>query len=62
MIPAGDSAGRLPSATGTMARLACAQAKVAGVALEPLLKKAGLTLHQIEDPHARLKVRNQIIF
>jgi AraC-like DNA-binding protein len=60
--PAADRAGRLPTASGTMARLACAQTKMAGVALQPLLKSAGLTLHQIEEPHARLPVRNQIIF
>jgi AraC-like DNA-binding protein len=54
--------GPLPSATGGIARLAYAQAKEAGIELEPLLKKAGLTLHQIEDPSIRLRVRNQISF
>ena len=54
--------GALPSATGGIARLAYVQAKEAGIALEPLLKKAGLTLHQIEEPSIRLKVRNQISF
>jgi AraC-like DNA-binding protein len=52
----------LPSATGGIARLAYAQARAAGVALEPLLKKAGLTHHQIEDRRVRLKVRDQIRF
>jgi len=53
---------RLPSATGGIARLAYARAKDAGTALEPLLKKAGLTRGQIEDPHAFIKVRDQIEF
>ena len=52
----------LPSAAGNAARLAYAQARAAGVALEPLLKKAGLTVHQIEDDRVRLKVRDQIRF
>ncbi len=53
---------RLPSTTGTIARLAYFKAKAAGVALDPLLGKAGLTRRQIEDPHVRLKVRDQIKF
>src|SRR5258707_7445293 len=51
-----------PSATGSIARLAYEKAKGAGVSPELLLKKAGLTLHQIEDPGVRLRVRNQISF
>jgi AraC-like DNA-binding protein len=54
--------GALPSATGGIARLAYAQAKEAGIELEPLLKKAGLTLYQIEDPSIRIRVRNQVSF
>lgn len=57
-----DNKHAIPSATGTIARLAYARAKAAGVALEPLLKGANLTFSQIEDPHARLKVRDQIEF
>jgi AraC-like DNA-binding protein len=53
---------RLPSSTGAMTRLACAHAKASGIAIEPLLKKAGLTLREIENPQARLKVRDQIEF
>jgi AraC-like DNA-binding protein len=45
-----------------MTRLAYARSKEAGVDVVSLLKKAGLTLHQIEDPGARLKVRDQINF
>jgi AraC-like DNA-binding protein len=52
----------IPSATGTIARLAYARAKAAGVALEPLVKGANLTFSQIEDPRARIKVRDQIQF
>lgn len=52
----------LPSATGTVARLAYARAKAAGVALEPLLEEAHLTVSQIENPDARLRVRDQIQF
>ena len=54
--------GTLPSAAGVMTRLAYAHAKKAGIELEPLLKKAALTRHQIEDPAARLRVRDQISF
>jgi AraC-like DNA-binding protein len=51
-----------PTARGAITRLAYARAKEAGVELGPILKKAGLTLHQIEDPGARLRVRDQIRF
>jgi AraC-like DNA-binding protein len=54
--------GSLPSATGSITRLAYARAKEAGVDLKLLLDKAGLTLHQIEDPSVRLRVRDQISF
>jgi AraC-like DNA-binding protein len=60
--PDAKHVGALPSATGGIARLAYAQAKEAGVGLEPLLKKAGLTLSQIEQPGIRLRVRDQISF
>jgi AraC-like DNA-binding protein len=52
----------LPTASGTITRLAYAHAKEAGVELEPVLKKAHLTLHEIENPDARLRVRDQIRF
>jgi AraC-like DNA-binding protein len=50
----------VPSATGGIARLACARAREAGIELEPLLKKAGLTVQEIDNAGARLGVRNQI--
>ena len=54
--------GELPSTTGGITRLAYAQAKEVGLDLNLLLKKAGLTIHQIEDSSVRLKVRDQISF
>jgi len=52
----------LPNATGTITRQAYAGLKEGGIAQELLLKKAGLTLHQIEDPAAHFKARDQISF
>jgi AraC-like DNA-binding protein len=67
VMPARRDAGHkqfatLPSATGGIARLAYARAKKAGVLLQPLLSAAGLTVPQIEDRHARLRVKAQIKF
>ncbi len=59
----GDAhAGAHPAASGALTRLAYAHAKAAGVDVVPILKKAHMTLLQIEDPGARLKVRDQINF
>ena len=52
----------LPSAGGLGTRLAYARAKAAGVALDPILNKAGLTRQQVEDPASRIKVHDQIRF
>jgi AraC-like DNA-binding protein len=52
----------LPTASGGITRLAYAHAKHAGVELEPLLKKAHLTLAEIQNPDARVRVRDQIRF
>ena len=54
--------GSIPTAMGTIARLAYARAREAGLELEPLLKKADLTHQQIEDRSARLIVRREIQF
>jgi AraC-like DNA-binding protein len=54
--------GALPSATGGIARLAYARAKAAGIDTDPLLRKAGITQRQIEDPGLRLKVLDQVRF
>jgi AraC-like DNA-binding protein len=51
-----------PTSTGGIARLAYAKLLLAGAPVEPLLRKAGLTLEQIRDPTQRLKVRDQIRF
>ena len=55
-------ADRLPSTIGGMTKLAYARAKAAGIALEPLLRTADLTSHQIEDPQTVIRVRDQIKF
>src|SRR5262249_9651641 len=53
---------RLPSAHGQMSRLACERARSAGIALEPLIREAGLTRQQLDDPPATMTVRSQIRF
>jgi AraC-like DNA-binding protein len=60
--PSAKRPGPLPNASGTMTRLAYARSEEAGVDVVSLLKKASLTLHQIENPGVRLKVRDQISF
>src|SRR5215467_4672730 len=52
----------LPSAEGGITRLAfaCALGKSADV--DRLLRKAGLSRTQIEDPHVRISVRSQVVF
>jgi AraC-like DNA-binding protein len=59
---ANSHADRLPSTIGGMTKLAYARAKAAGIALEPLLRTADLTSHQIEHPQAGIRVRDQIKF
>ena len=51
-----------PSAMGIVARLACDRAKQEGVEVDALLRKAGLTRQQIDDPRSRLSVKAQIQF
>jgi AraC-like DNA-binding protein len=58
----GAHAGAHPTAAGALTRLAYARAKAAGIDVDPILKKTHLTLLQIEDPGARLRVRDQINF
>ena len=60
--PPARRAERLPSAHGGMSRFAYARAKSAGVALDPIIKQAGPTLQQLDDPHATIAVRDQIKF
>ncbi len=52
----------IPSATGGIARLACAHLRKSGIHLAPVLSKAGLTVEQIENRSTRLKVKSQIKF
>ena len=52
----------LPSAEGGMTRLAFACALGKGVDVDALLRKAGLSRIQIEDPHVRISVRSQVVF
>jgi AraC-like DNA-binding protein len=60
--PDGTSLGAIPTAMGGVTRLAYARAQQAGVAVAPLLAKAGLTEAQVLDHAARIEVRHQIDF
>jgi AraC-like DNA-binding protein len=57
-----DHLSQVPSAAGTIARLAYARAKAEGIEVEPLLRGVGLTRQQIEDETVRLNVKDQIRF
>ena len=52
----------VPSAEGGMTRLAFACALEKKFDVDALLRKAGLSQTQIEDSHARISVRSQILF
>lgn len=52
----------LPTASGGIARLAYAQCANAGIKVDALLRKAGLTPLQIGNPQVRITVRSQIKF
>jgi AraC-like DNA-binding protein len=52
----------LPTASGTIARAAYARALEARLEVEPLLKSASLTPHEIKNSHVRMPVKNQIKF
>jgi AraC-like DNA-binding protein len=58
----GKRFGSLPSAAGTITRLACAHLQGAGIDPAPLLRKAGLSLEQIDNRSARLGVHSQMRF
>ena len=47
---------------GIVTRLACERAKQEGVEVDALLRKAGLTHQQIDDPRSRIAVKAQIQF
>ena len=44
----------LPTASGGLSRLAANRVRRAGIKLEPLLSRAGLTIDQIDDPEQRI--------
>ena len=48
--------------SGGLSRLAADRVRKAGIKLEPLLSRVGLTIDQIEDPEQRIDARNQIAF
>jgi AraC-like DNA-binding protein len=50
----------MPSATGGIARLACAGLRKQGKDVTSVLSRAGLTVDQIDDPAIRLHVHTQI--
>jgi AraC-like DNA-binding protein len=50
----------IPTAQGGLSRLAIAHLKSAGVPVEPLLRRVGLTPQVIANPEERLSVRSQI--
>ena len=52
----------MPSASGGIARLVYAHLRERGIPTTPLLSKAGLSVEQINDGNARVKVRSQIKF
>src|ERR1700753_874915 len=52
----------LPTAQGGLTRLAARRVRNAGMRLEPLLARAGLTGGQISDPDYRISVESQIAF
>ena len=50
----------IPSATGGVARLACARLQESGKDVRPVLSRAQLTVQQIDDPSLRLEARTQV--
>ena len=51
-----------PDALGVATRLAAGRLREAGIALEPLLRSAGLSVSQINKQDARIGVASQIVF
>ena len=60
--PNGVDLDRFPSAMGIITRLACDRAKQEGAEVDALLRKAGLTHQQIDDPRSRLAVKPRSSF
>jgi AraC-like DNA-binding protein len=55
-----ENLGAIPSATGGIARLACARLREAGRDVAAVLSGAGLTTEAADDPTARVEARAQI--
>jgi AraC-like DNA-binding protein len=53
---------KVPSAMGLASRLAYEHARARGLAMRPLLRRAGLTAADLENPRARIAVGEQIEF
>jgi AraC-like DNA-binding protein len=53
---------QFPMVSGGLVRLACVYAAKEDIEVGLLLKKAGLTLQQVDNPTLRLNARNQIAF
>jgi hypothetical protein len=62
VIPSSYRLGALPTASGGIARLAHARCTNAGLETDTLLREAGLTRAQIDNPDARMTVQSQIKF
>ena len=52
----------LPTASGGLSRLAVNRVRRAGIRVEPLLSRAGLTIDQVDDPEKRIDAGKQIAF
>jgi AraC-like DNA-binding protein len=52
----------LPTVQGGLTRLAADRVRRAGIKLEPLLSRVGLTIDQLDDPERRISASNQIAF
>src|SRR6516164_6305423 len=52
----------LPTVQGGLSRLAADRVRRAGIKLEPLLSRVGLTIDQMDDPELRINALNQIAF
>jgi AraC-like DNA-binding protein len=62
MRPLAEPLGSEPNAVGNIARLAYALARRKGADVDGLLKKAGLSPGQMDNPNLRVRVKSQIRF
>src|SRR5215467_8008739 len=59
-FPKPESLRTIPSATGGIARLACARMREAGKDVAAVASKAGVKMEALDDPKIRLAVHSQI--